>query len=279
MIRPKLLLATVIIAGSLNVSASVLADNAAIDPDATPSSHAQTDAQDFIQYVNYARGAIAMKQYQVAKDNLVAAKTRIDDLKDVTNEDRRANQVQFGKVSNAGGANYYYPITTGPIQVKNVKSGPFWAGHKGIAVTDAEMVYLTLDLNDNRISEHLNSAISNLDKKNYATAQSDLASINDLVVKEDSAVRTPLVKARDNLQLASSFIEYKNYDGARFALHHANSALKDAENDPAYTDRKQRIIELQQQFADLEAELRAKDPTVLQKAGDKVKSWWKELKD
>ena len=273
----KLLLAALLLAGApLAHGAEVTAPTTA-----TKLQTLKSSAENFVEYINYARVALAMKDYVIAKDTLVAAKDTLAQLKAAKALPKRGGVQSSRLTYNQGKAAHYFPIAAGPVSVKEVKAGPFWASSndKGIAVTDAEMVYINLDLNNEKISANLDEAINDIDNKNYNSAQDRLSTISDEVVKEDTAVKTPLLRARDNLSLASSFFEYKNYDAARFALNHADKALDVAERDKTYASRKIRISELRQEISQLQAQIKANDPTALQKAGEKIKSWWNELKD
>lgn len=286
--KKSILLATTLLV--LNTSTASMAVDAVItetNPVST-SGNSMADpknaAENFVEYVNYARIAIAMKEYDTAKDTIVAAKDVFDKLKMNTVEQRKVTSIESNRVSykyeNAGN-NHYFPINAGPVSIKQVKTGPFWANskNKGMAVVDAEVVNVTLDLNDKRIPKYMDDALNAMDNKDYNAAQYNLAQINKKAVKESTAVKTPLVKARDNLSLAESFLESQNYDGARYALKHADTALNEAEKDKNYAARKPRIIEMRNEITELSSLIKAKDPSALDKAKAKIKSWWAELKD
>jgi hypothetical protein len=246
------------------------------------SPTAQAEAEDFLAQVNYARVALAMKDATLARQRIESARAELNALKGATVEERRITRLPSGRILYQYETHYkphYYPLDTGPIEVKTLKRGPMWAPAKGLAVTDAEVVYLTLDLNGAGAETHLNAASAQIDQANYQAADDELAALVQEAVKEESAVRVPREKAQDDLALAQTFIAAGNYEGARYAMDHAQQALGEMESDKHYASRKARVVTMRHQMEDLQQTLRKDAPTWTEKARVKLRQWWQELKD
>jgi hypothetical protein len=291
----KYLLATTVLAGGLMLSDGALAEDQSTNTTTnTTTTNTQNEtaaatqvdvrapAQRFIQDVNYARVALAMKDPAQAKDYINQARNQLTTLKNVSVDERQVSRVQSGRLiyrEQPNTRNFYFPIETGPVNIRKVDTGPFWAPNKGAAVTDAEIVYITLDLNNDKADQRLNEATSQIDRNEFAAAQSTLESLMNQVVKEDNAVAMPHEKARDNLALARTFIAQRNYDGARYSLNHAKDALDEMEKSARYSDRKDRVLAMRQEVDRMQGDIKRNDPTVLEKADAKIQQWWEDLKD
>lgn len=237
-------------------------------------------AQRFVEHVNYARVALAMKDNALAQSHIGQARNMLAVVKAANADQRRVQRLETGRVTydyKTSNKYYYYPFGSGPVQVKTLKSGPFWA-KKGIAVTDAEVVYLSLDLSDDDAAEYLNKAEAAIQKGDISEADEQLADLTDDVVEVDDTVVTPSVKARDNIALARYFVAARNYDGARYALRHADDALDAMEGDDRYQADRAAITAMRKDVNALEASVEKNDPTLLDKADKKLEKWWTDLK-
>ena len=78
--------------------------------------------------------------------------------------------------------------------------------------------------------------------------------------------------------IAQNFIRGKNYDGARFALGHADEALDEMQKDDIYKNHRVAINAMRQEVKDMRETIAKKDPTMLQKAGKTLDKWMKEVK-
>lgn len=237
-------------------------------------------AERFVQHVNYARVALAMKNPGLAKNHIAQADSMLGALKQANTEERRISRVESGRVVYQYNTDYkyhYYPIEAGPVEVKKVKSGPFWA-KRGLAVTDAEIVYLTLDLTDDKADSYLSEAEMEINNNQLREADRTLASLIDDVVSVDERVALPLDKARDNIALARNFVLSGNYDGARYALRHADNALSDMEGDDNYAGRRNAIIAMRRDVNSLQNVIKRNDPSLMERADAQLTEWWRELK-
>ena len=235
----------------------------------------------FIEHVNYARVALALKDLRTARAHLIAAQHVVALLKTPAAKTVRVTKIQSGRIVYQYETKYsdhYFPIETGPIELKKISNGHGWTKNRGIAVTDAEIVYLTLDLSGDSVNRHLNEAINAVDQREINVAQDHLEDLMDDVITVDKSVDVPLDKAQDNIALARSFIAAKNYDGARYALKHADDALDAMERDDRYDPYKKSLATMRHEVNGLEKQVAKKDPTLLNKVDAKMAKWAKELK-
>lgn len=237
-------------------------------------------ATSFVEHINYARVALAMKNTVLATHHITQARNMMTLIKDTPTEKLRMTEVGAGRVVYQYDTEYkyyYFPIQTGPVEVKQIDNGPVWAKND-LAVTDADIVYLSLDLTGNKASDFLTAADTAITAGKLKDADVQLAKLTEAVVSVDSKATVPSVKAADNIALARNFIAGKNYDGARYALKHADVALDEMQKDDSYKEHRAEIISMRKDVSDLQGYITKKDPTMIQKADAKLAKWWTDMK-
>ena len=237
-------------------------------------------AASFVEHVNFARVALAMKNIELAKQHLIQARNMIRVINSATMEQSVITEVESGRVVYLYDTEYkyhYFPIQTGPVQVKTMDNGPIWATND-LAVKDADIVYLTLDLTSDKAEIYINQAEAAIKENNLKLADKDLAQLTEAVVKVDSKESMPSVKAHDNIALARNFIAGKNYAGASFALKHADDALNEMQKDNNNKARLADIAEMRKDVSNLQEYIAKKDPSMIKQADTKIDKWWTDLK-
>lgn len=236
-------------------------------------------ATSFVEHVNFARVALAMKNTDLAKQHITQARNMVTAIKSATVEQRVITEVESGRIVYQYDTEYkyhYFPIQTGPVRIKTMDNGPVWATND-LAVTDADIVYLTLDLTGNSAETQLVEAEAAIKVNNLKLADEHLAKLTEAVVTVDSKVSMPSVKARDNIALARNFITGKNYEGASYALKHADDALDEMQKDNNNKARLADIATMRNDVRNLQEYIAKKDPNMIQKANAKMDKWWKDL--
>jgi hypothetical protein len=237
-------------------------------------------ATSFVEHVNYARVALAMKNTVLATQHIAQARNMITLIKDTPTEKLRMTEVGAGRVVYQYDTEYkyyYFPIQTGPVEVKQIDNGPVWAKND-LAVTDADIVYLSLDLTGNKAADFLTAADTAITAGKLKDADVQLAKLTEAVVSVDSKATVPSAKAADNIALARNFIAGKNYEGARYALKHADVALDEMQKDDTYKEHRAEIISMRKDVSDLQGYIDKKSPTMIQKADAKLAKWWTDMK-
>lgn len=289
--KAKNLLITTMLSTSLALgfSAAYAAENITTDTVKTASSPITKEqmadprvaATNFVEHVNYARVALAMKNTDLATKHITQARNMVTVIKSITLDQRRISRVESGRIVYQYDTEYkyhYFPIETGPVEVKKISNGPIWAKND-LAVTDADIVYLTVDLTDDQAEIHLDEADVAIKAKDLKSADRHLAQLTDAIVTVDSKESMPNVKAHDNIALARNFIAGKNYAGANYALKHADDALDEMERDDSNKARVAEIKAMRKDVSTLQDYITKKDPTLIQEADTKIDGWWKDLKN
>ena len=190
--------------------------------------------------------------------------------------------VQTGRVDydlNDDDDDHFYRIDAGAVTNKQVGLGPFWADKKGLAVKDAEVVYLTVDLREADFREDLNEALKDLANNDLEDADDEISDVIEEVASIDAQESAPEIKARDNLELANHYMEAQNYDGARYPLKHARDALETMKNDDRFKGQETQINNYLSEIDKTEEVIAKKDPTALEKMQQNVESWWNDMKE
>lgn len=243
-------------------------------------SDSRVAASGFVEHVNYARVALAIKNTDLAKQHISQARNMMTIIKSATVDQRRIARVESGRIVYQYDTQYkyhYFPVKTGPVQVKEISKGSIWS-ENNLAVTDADIVYLTLDLSGDQAEDFLAKAEAAIVASDLKEADNQLAKLTDSVVMVDSKASMPADKAKDNLALARNFLIGKNYDGARYALTHADNALDEMQKKDTYNNYQADIIVMRRDVANLQGYITKKDPTMLEKSDAKIEKWWKDLK-
>jgi hypothetical protein len=278
------ILSTTLVFGLANAYAADSITTGTVKTAASPITKAEmTDprvaATGFVEHVNFARVALAMKNTDLARQHITQARNMVAVIKSAAADQRVITEVESGRIVYKYDTEYkyhYFPIQTGPVQVKTMDSGPLWATND-LAVTDADMVYLTLDLTGDKAEMHLDAADKAISSGMLKEADIQLAQLTDAVVTVDTKVAMPSVKARDNIALARNFIAGKNYEGASYALKHADDALDDMQKDDNNKARLADITAMRKDVSNLQEYIAKKDPNMIQKANAKMDKWWKDL--
>jgi len=259
-----------------NARTDVYANNNTAGVDHT----ARDEAENFIGHINYARVALGRNRSDRAEGHIAEARKDMDQMKSLTIEQRKIANIESGRVVysyNTDFKYHYFPIDTGAIEVKKMGHGPVWAKND-LAVLDAEVVYLTVDLSSYTADTRLDNAEADIKAGKLKAADRELAKLTDEVVTVDNVTPEPLDMARDNIVLTSNFIASGNYTGARYALKHADSALHEMQKDDTYSEHQADITAMRRNIKYLQNELTKKNPSMMQKADAKLGKWWSELK-
>ena len=265
-------------------AANSITTNTVIKANAPISREAISDpriaAQNFVAHINYARVALAMENGPIAQQHIDQARSMVVLITSATTEQRRVQNVVAGRVNYTFDTVHkynYFPLEAGPMKIKEVSDGPIWAKNS-LAVTDAEIVMLTLDLSNDKAETYLTEAEAYVKEGKFVEAQIKLGELTDAVVSVDNRVSVPVDKAHDNISIAQNFLRGQNYDGARYALGHADDALDEMQKDDAYKSYQPGISAMRKEVKDMRDLIIKKDPSLLQKSSAQLDQWMKDLK-
>ena len=203
------------------------------------TSEVKPAVQRFVELVNQARVDLAMKRPQDAKPRIENAQkmARFIRQNSKVEEMYRETRITSGLVtykSQDTTGNYYVPFETGPVKIKSVENTPSSKTGPAVAVTGADVVYLTVDLSGPEAEDYLSQAQVAIRQGNLKAADKSLADLMAAVTKSETAETLPYDKAKDNLALALRFLQDENYSASRYALDHAAEAVKSMQGDSRY---------------------------------------------
>ena len=273
---------------------SLLADHAAYSqaPGPPPANNVQDDnrasdkpfaeermaAKDFIDNINAARQELAMKQPELAQQKILMARNLIPLILLVTPAQRRLTRVEFGGGLYADDLDQrksYVPIETQSLEDLTRSAGPRWVKNTR-SESDAKIIYIALDLADNKARAYLDQAGKYLTAGNTKAAEAQLAEVSDRVIKIDDKVPAA-VEARDYLCLAGNYIAVSNFFGARNSLEQADDFLDKMKDDDIYKIHRSDILVLHKEIGDLQAAFAKLDADEIKDADVNLKKWGLQL--
>lgn len=264
--------ADTITTGTIKTAATPIQSQAVVNP--------QVAAASFVEHVNFARVALAMKNTKLATQHITQAHNMALLVQGAELTQRRVTAVESGRLVYQYETAYkyhYFPVSTGPVEVKQVSSGPMWAT-SNLAVTDADIVYLTLDLTGDTTEAYLVAAQAAVNMGDLTEADNQLALLTNAVVTVENQTSLPAVKARDNIALARNFIAGSNYEGASYALGHADDALDEMVKSDTYKSKRPQIMAMRKDVQALRGYIAKKDPNMMTRASKNIDKWWADLK-
>lgn len=247
-----------------------------IEDVATPES---APAQ-FLNHITDARVAIALQDYSGAAAHIAAAEKALVFLREHYREANKKITMESGRVV----YNYdtlekahYFAVTSQPLEVRQVSKGPAWAKVNTLAVTDAEVAYVTLDLNGTAPEKGLAKARKALEQGYYSDSDRVLAKLTTQVVALDGQQHLPQQVASDNIALAREFLSMNNYAGAQFALKHADATLTQLANDSS-ANSNEHVEAMRKELQMLQSEVSSENRGLLARIDDRLQEWWEALK-
>ena len=134
-------------------------------------------------------------------------------------------------------------------------------------------------MNKEEISEQLLQARKELDNEDFYGAQYDLLQIQRSMLVDGDDMIPAQTRARDNIALTRYLVKSESYDAARETLDEAEAALDEMQD--AKEDGNERVAgnvtRIKGEIDNLDKELEKRDPTMLDKIDNKLKSWWNDL--
>ena len=243
-----------------------------------PFAEERMAAQNFIQNINDSRKELAMKQVDLARQKLLAARNLLPLISRVKPAQRRLTRVEFGGGLYADDLTQrksYVPIETQSLENLTRSAGPRWVKNTR-AESDAKIIYITLDLTDGKAKACLDQAEKDIAANNTRDAELQLAELSDRVIRIDDMVPA-VVQARDYMILADNYILASNFFGARNSLEQANDSLDKMENEDIYKTHYSDIIALHKNIDDLQAAFAKLDADEIKTAGTNLKKWQQQL--
>jgi len=257
-----------------------LANNAEDDNRVNENSYAEERkaAQNFIENINEARKELSIQQPTLARQKVIMARNLLPLILSATPAQRRLVRVEFGGGFYADDLNArksYIPIETQSLENLTRGGGPRWLKNTR-SESDAVIIYITLDLANDKAKIYLDHAEKEIVAGNFKNAETQLAELSDRVVKINDSVPSAM-QARDYLTLAYNYIAVGNFFGARSSLEHAKVFLDNMKDDDIYREHRFDIISLHKSIDTLQVAFAKLDTDQIKSAEDNLKKWQRQL--
>ena len=173
---------------------------------------------------------------------------------------------------------YMIPVIDDVLTVKDFEVLVRSKKNANVDEVDNSMVRYKMSMNIKDVHKFLLDAQEKVAKSDKEGTLRALDDIYRGAFIEEAAYDNPYLAVNDNLVLAHNQITRKNYGEARFALNHAVLGLKNIEKSGEGTPNVRDAKRMSEEITALQNELKIDDPTVFEKAEQKVQNWMKEVR-
>jgi uncharacterized FlaG/YvyC family protein len=234
-------------------------------------------AHKMMGHINLASVALDTRLPEAAQDHVKKAESLAAQLRNSAPEVQEQMQFKYGKVSytvDDQSKNYYVPVVDDLFLLSEYKNTfHTWKESADIDETDAGVVWLTLSIDIREAEKALQDAEAKIEAKDYKGASDVLAQIFKDALVDEVVFTDPIWAVHDNLALAKNLIDEEHYDGARYALEHARKELGKLEKDHAGQKGSESFKKMSDQIAELQGELKKKDPSVSERVHARFAGW------
>ncbi|TNE64342.1 MAG: hypothetical protein EP335_07715 [Alphaproteobacteria bacterium] len=172
----------------------------------------------------------------------------------------------------------YVPLGDGDLTIDGLADTLRIKGIERGDVEDAEVRYVRLKLDDDKLIHDLNETREELTDNDLTGARAQLLDAQKSMIVDYDGEEPPETVARDHITLTRFMLKANEYEGAREALDVAEAALVKLGGDKDVVGRSAPSVEEIQAQADELAELISRrDPTLADKIDKQLEAWWKSL--
>ncbi|HBV21216.1 MAG TPA: hypothetical protein PKM20_10315 [Nitrosomonas sp.] len=242
----------------------------------------QSRAHKMMAHTNLAKFALRIRlprqaMHHIEKARLLNAQLEADYPSHTIN-----SKFTYGKVTyvrNQEVINHYVPVIDDVLLISDYE--PIFNQLKRLPFkeTSAGVVHVSLSMDLDKIKSALDAAAADIDKKEYNIAEEVLAAAFDGSVINETTIDEPVAAISENLALAKAFLNNKQYDKTRSTFRNIQARLGSISDTKLSEVEKGGINRLSQDFNQLQAELRGKDPTMTQSINDRIDEWRKTLRN
>ncbi len=246
-------------------------DNRTIDE---PFAEEVMASRNFIENINESLKELSLQQLGLAKRKIIMARSLIPIITKATQSQRRLTRVEFGGglyADDLGKRKSYNPIETQSLENFTRSAGSRWLKSTRTE-SDAQIIYITLDMTDRKAESYLDQAEKYIDSGDIRAAQMQLEELSDRVIKVGGDVPA-VVQARDYMILANNYIIAGNFFGARFSLQKSNMFLDQMTKEEIYKTHYPDILALHHNITDLQEAFAKMDADQIKDAALKLKKW------
>ena len=172
---------------------------------------------------------------------------------------------------------YYVPVVDDILLINDYEAIFERSEEKGLIVTDAGVVHVGVSVDLREVKTGLDTALKDINKKEFSNAQKALDGVFKGAIIDEEEIDDPILAISENLALAKSFLNHRQYDNARLTLKYVQKRLDSAEEADFSGTDKDSVKKLSTDLDKLQTDLRKKDPTMTQRINDRFDHWSKTI--
>ena len=243
---------------------------------ALQASENQVLAHKMMGHINLAAMALDMNLPTEAKRQVDRAKDIESKLADRMPELKLDSTFEYGKVEyddHSTVTEHYIPVLDDVFLVSNYETIYKHADKLDVDELSAGVMHLQISVDLRDVNAALDRAENALDSGDHAAASAALDEVFRNAVVDEEEVDDPKLLIAENLALAKAFVAGEQYDSARLTLKHVQDRLDKARSDPIAGISKESLDEFSSELDEIQADLRMKDPNLLQRVSHRLDNW------
>jgi hypothetical protein len=243
---------------------------------ALQASENQVLAHKMMGHINLAAMALDMGLPAEAKRQVDRATDIESKLAERMPELKLDSTFEYGKIEfddHSTVTDHYMPVLDDVFLVSNYETIYKHADKIDVDEVSAGVMHLQVSVDLRDVKTALDEAQSALDSGDHAAASAALDEVFRNAVVDEEEVDDPKLLIAENLSLAKAFVAGEQYDSARLTLKHVQDRLDEARSDPIAAISKASLDEFSAELDEIQADLRMKDPNLLQRVSHRLDSW------
>lgn len=248
------------------------------EPDAITQQMSQNDllAHKMMGHINLAQMALNLNLPSEASQQIDRAQTLEDELASQMPELKLDSSFEYGKVTydnKSTLSDHYIPVIDDTFLVSDYKDIYKRANTVDVDELSAGVMHLRVAVDLREVRAALDTAEKAIGTDDYKAAATALNEVFKNAIVDEDEVDDPKLLIAENLALAKAFVAQEQYDSARLTLEHVQDRLKTARKDKLTGINEESLDEFSTELDNIRADLRKKDPTLLQRVSDDLDNW------
>jgi hypothetical protein len=275
-------LAGAVFAGFTAAALAGTPDSQSGEPGAMPDAFVQQAAKNhalahkMMGHINLAQMALNLDLPAEAREQVKSAQGIERTLASQMPQLTINSSFEFGKVTyddNSTTTDQYIPVIDDVLLVNEFDEVSEHGNVMDFDQLSAGIVHVRVSADLLQVEAALQQAEDAIGSGDYEVAATALEKVfNNAIVDEEEVDDAKLMIA-ENLALAKAFVAEEQYDSARLTVEHVQDKLKDAEKGELKSIDEESLDEFSTQLAHIRADLREKDPTLLQRISNDLGHW------
>lgn len=275
-------LAGTVLLGFATLALAQVTDTDSKPADDMPGAIAQQASQNHLLahkmmgHINLAQMALNLNLPSEASKQIDRARGLEEELALRMPELKLDSSFEYGKVTYEDKStltDHYIPVIDDTFLVSDYKDIYKRANAVDVDELSAGVMHLRVAVDLREVSTALDAADKAIDSENYTTAATALGEVFKNAIVDEDELDDPKLLIAENLALAKAFVAQEQYDSARLTLEHVQDRLKTARKDKLADVNEESLDEFSTELDHIRADLRKKDPTLLQRVSDGLDNW------